>query len=139
MTFNSENSSTSNFTAEIESGTLSVSCENPCFVLTTSDGGETYTKLEGTVSDTDLNTYNYEFELVEGTEILVTIKGDADCNGIVNGNDVVEIKNMIKRGDAENLSALNTILYNLDGNIILNANDVVALKNSIKGTEPFTW
>lgn len=59
--------------------------------------------------------------------------------GLLIGNDVVEIKNFIKSGNAENLSALEAILYNLDGDVILNANDVVALKNVLKGSESFSW
>lgn len=139
VTFDSDNSSTEDFTAETEQGLVSVTCDIPCYVLTTTDGGATYTVLEGTVSESDANTYNYEFDLEQGLEMVVSIKGDTDFNGIVNGNDAVEIKNLIRSGEVQNLSPLNELLFNLDGEGVVNGNDVVALKNNIKGTELFTW
>lgn len=84
VSFVGDGSSNGNFTTEVETGELSVTCEIPCFVLTTSDSGESYSIIEGMVSDSDANTYNYEIDLVEGIELVVAIKGDTDFNGIVN-------------------------------------------------------
>ena len=139
VTFDNDNSSTEDFTAKIDAGLVSVTCDIPCYVLITKDGGTTYTALEGIVSDQDENTYNYEFDLEDGLEFVVSIKGDTDFNGIVNGNDAVEIKNLIRSGEVQNLSPLNELLFNLDGEGVVNGNDVVTLKNNIKGTESFTW
>lgn len=103
------------------------------------DNGATYQVLNSVRYETYSNIYTVTFDLIENTKLVVALKGDMDFNGIINGNDVVEVKNLIRSGGAESLSALDAILYNLDGEIILNANDVVTLKNVIRGTESFSW
>lgn len=136
---NTKYSNDNSFSAKISDGLVAVICNEPCFVLYTKDNETTYEVLEGTAYSGYSNIYTYNFELVDGAKIIVVMKGDIDFNGIVNGNDAVEIKNMIRSGEAANLSILNEIIYNLDGVPNLNGNDVVVLKNVIKGTESFSW
>ena len=137
VTFDNE-SSTENFIATAEEGKVSVTCTNACFVLSTSDGGESYTVLSGTQSTSDANTYDFEFDLTDGVEIVVAIKGDVNLNGIINGRDVTAMKNANKRSGA-GLSQLELVLYNVNNMGSINGRDVTLVKNINKNNSYATW
>jgi len=138
VTFDSDNSSTESFTASAQEGKVSVTCSNACFVLSTSDGGENYTVLSATQSATDENTYDFEFDLAEGTEIIVAIKGDVNLNGTINGRDVTAMKNANKRSGS-GLTKLELVLYNVNGVGSINGRDVTLVKNINKNNNYATW
>ena len=124
-------------TCETWSDSITLISTEPCIVVALLNDEETYRVLKAEAAPGGRRQFS--FDPAETIDIYVALKGDSDLNGIVNGNDVVEIKNMIRSGEVQNLDPLNELLFNLDGEAGVNGNDVVLMKNNIKGTEPFTW
>lgn len=134
VTFDSNNSSSTDFIAEAGEGSFTVTCESPCFVLLTKDDGENYSILSGTELDT--NKYSFEFDLEEGTTIVVAIKGDVNFSGTLNNRDITALMNAYSTGG---LSSLEKIICDVNGSGALNNRDITFLMNVYGRYDNVSW
>ena len=110
--------------------TFTVTCPEACMVLATTDGGETYTRLEATATD-DKNTYSYTFAMQEGLQLVIAKAGDVDMDGLVNANDAMDILKFDVKKIV--LNALQKMLADVTEYNKINANDAMEiLKKDVK-------
>lgn len=136
--FDESNYSVSDFSTNIEEGTVAVVCETPCFVYYSSDNGNTYNLLEAIKVNGYTNLYAFNFELVENTKLIVAIKGDINFSGIVNNRDITALMNVYSTGEAE-LSELEKKLFDINNSGAINNRDITYLMNVFGGYDSFNW
>ncbi len=119
------------------SNTFTVTCDVPCTVAYSNDGGTTYIRVKAVATDKE-NTYSFTVENMTAQTIVgISVTGDTDGNGKINIIDCVQLK-AATLGTRE-LSPLNKVTCDTDGNGKINIIDCVQLKAATLGTRQLTW
>lgn len=109
---------------------FTVSCQNVCLVMISSDGGNTYTILEAYETDTD-NCYGFIAEDVSAdTIITVVVAGDATGDGQINGHDVLLLRKYMANLDYDTGVSSVEVYHGADvnGDGTVNGRDVLLLR-----------
>ena len=130
--------STTDFSIDTSRSSLTVECPSACVVLVTADDGTSYTRLSAVATD-QANKYKFDFGLDEDFKVIVALKGDIDYNGVINSRDARTLRNTVRLGLMNSLSALDKITYNIDGNNAINSRDVRALRKEVSSPKGLSW
>ncbi len=98
-----------------------VQCVSACAVLV--KNGEEYTRIDAQEYSENI----YLFSVGENVEVVIALKGDVDLNGILNGNDYVEIAN------PASLNSLQFTVADLNEDGVINAIDQSLIKRMMLG------
>lgn len=115
--------------------TFTVSCDKPCVVAVSYDGGQTYVRL--TASDAAGGKSFTAENMTADTQLAVVVKGDASGDGKVNNVDAARAKAIIL-GKAEG-DSLKALAMDANGDGKVNNVDVARVKASILGKSNLSW
>ena len=113
---------------------FTVSCDDACAVLCTTDGGKTYTRLTATAGN---NGYSFSIDVTQEMTIVVALKGDVNLDGVLKNQDVTMAKaaNLGKR----TLSTLQEMVADVTGDGIFKNQDITKFKAALLGKTTLGW
>ena len=119
------------------SNTFTVTCEFPCVVAVSNDGGSTYTRLTATATETE-NTYRFTVQNMTSNMVLaVVLTGDVNGDGKVNNTDQVRLKAyLLEKIEFSAIESLSADTNNSGG---LSNPDLVKLKAVLLDKTNLSW
>lgn len=115
--------------------TFTVSCNKPCVVAVSYDGGQTYVRLSA--SDA-ANGKSFTAEnMTADTKLAVVVKGDASGDGVLTNSDAVSAK--AASLGKKNATALQQLAMDVNGDGILTNSDMVKMKAASLGKTTLNW
>ena len=124
-------------TGSVSNGTatLNVDCAKACVVAYTTNGGETYTRVNATAADS-----GYDFvvpDYSDSMKFVVAVKGDVSGDGDIDSDDFGPlVAAFLETGE---LSSLGRAVGDLDGNGVIDSDDFGPLVAAFLGTGEITW
>lgn len=115
--------------------TFIVSCEKPCVVAVSYDGGQTYVRL---LASDAANGKSFTAEnMTADTKLAVVVKGDASGDGVLTNSDAVSAK--AASLGKKNATALQQLAMDVNGDGILTNSDMVKMKAASLGKTTLNW
>ncbi len=110
--------------------TFTVTCDKPCRVFVSSDGGATYERLTATANAN--GGYDFTANLTAESEIVVRLAGDISGNGVLAANDYSTAKKILLDANYYNEPLTRALLdTNGDGRILVN--DITLIRRILLG------
>lgn len=117
--------------------TFTVSCEIPCVVAISTDGGTTYTRLIATATDVE-NTYSFTTEnTTTDFTIAVVLFGDVNGDGNITNADVTRLKAAYQ--NKVQLDALTLLAADVNNSGDISNADVTKLKAAYQSKATLGW
>ena len=112
-----------------------ISCENPCVVAVSYDGGATYIRLTATAAE---NGYRFTAEnMTADTVIAVILSGDADGDGQLTAADAAAAADAYT--GQTTLGALEQLAADVNQNGKVTNADVTKLRAVLAGKTTLSW
>ena len=114
-----------------------VSCPEPCMVLVSDDGGETYTRLEAFKSDEpDVHVFNILLE--SDVDVVIVKAGDFNLDGRVDSADALQMLRY-DVGKLTDVSAVQLFAGNVSGDEVIDSADALQVLRYDVGKTSFEW
>lgn len=115
--------------------TFTVSCDKPCVVAVSYDGGQTFVRL--TASDS-ANGKSFTAEnMTADTQLAVQLSGDTNGDGVLTNSDAVSAK--AASLGKKNATALQKLAMDVNGDGVLTNSDMVKMKAASLGKTTLNW